>query len=57
MKMSWNAKMVLQMVNVEPDEASDWLIDLAEFYIESYYYLDRAADALYREIHPDFFYR
>ena len=44
--MSWNARMVIQMVGIRLEEAGDWLIQLAEKCVERCYYLDRAAEEL-----------
>lgn len=48
--MSWNAKMVLEMAGIQPAEADDWLVDLAEDCAERCYYLDRAAEEFMRVV-------
>lgn len=50
--MSWHVKMVIQMVGLDPEDADGWLIALAEDCLERCYYLDRAAEALLRELWP-----
>lgn len=41
---SWATKQVLQCCNVNPDEAEDWQIDLAEQCLEECYYIQLAAE-------------
>jgi hypothetical protein len=46
--MSWHAKLLLQMVGIEPESATEHEISLAEWCLETCYYQDLAAEQFQR---------